>query len=653
MSFPGRRCLVVLLGALVPGWAAAVWRAEGPAVGNVRAVAFAPSQPATVYAGTNGGGVWRSDDGGATWRLPGDGMTRRDVRWVAVDPADAKSVWAGLAEARGGSTVWRSADGGTTWAPLQGSTSIGRMQPVGQPVAFAPTAPKTIYLPSTNLHYRSDDGGKSWRDFRVPNQDAYVVAVHPKDAKIVYAGGRGQSLNLSRSSDGGKTWKQVGVGLGQTSLKVLRIDPTTPTTLYAAGGSFAAIFKSTDSGDNFAQLALPVGGTSDLYDLAIDPSNGAILWAATEDGLFRSDDGGASWRESDRGLGRWLATAVAFDPKDPSHLVAGTGGSGVFESRDGGASWAPAQEGVATGWVKALWGAPGSAALFAQLSVGLFRFEASGEWSEVQEPFERGKSADLDGILFDGAAGNTLYAFDTSKYWRSSDGGRRWQEVEQKGPSMKEMMKGITESAQFASLAQDRGNAKTFYAGSWSNDGPGGAVYKTTDAGKKWTPAGQGVPNEKVDVLRAGAPGTVFAVVDGKSLYRTTSGGGSWSAAGAGLPEAKIQELVVDPRDPTRLFVATDKGLYRSADTAASWVRVGEGKIEGDDVDGLAMDPASGALFAGTFHGVFRSADGGESWSPMADGLTNCDVRVLAVAGSPPRLWAGTAGGSVYSTELP
>ena len=60
----------------------------------------------------------------------------------------------------------------------------------------------------------------------------------------------------------------------------------------------------------------------------------------------------------------------------------------------------------------------------------------------------------------------------------------------------------------------------------------------------------------------------------------------------------------------------------------------------------------SGAVYAGSFHGVFKSTDGGESFVAMRDGLLHQDVRALVVAGSPPRLWAGTAGGSLYSTEL-
>ena len=153
--------------------------------------------------------------------------------------------------------------------------------------------------------------------------------------------------------------------------------------------------------------------------------------------------------------------------------MAGTGGDGVFVSRDGGASWASSSAGLAAGWVERLWGDTRSGTLFAQLATGLYRRDGTSAWTAVTDPFATDGKADVDGFLFDSSSPQTVYAFDTSKYWRSADGGKRWQEVEQKGPSMRDMMKGSTDSAQFASMAQDAGNAKILYAGSWSNDGEG------------------------------------------------------------------------------------------------------------------------------------------------------------------------------------
>jgi hypothetical protein len=83
------------------------------------------------------------------------------VRWLAVDPADPKSVWAGIEASGSGSALWRTSDGGATWKSVADSYPGGRVQATGAPIAFAPTQPKTIYVPSTNLHYRTGDGGRA------------------------------------------------------------------------------------------------------------------------------------------------------------------------------------------------------------------------------------------------------------------------------------------------------------------------------------------------------------------------------------------------------------------------------------------------------------------------------------------------------------
>lgn len=646
MRFPLALALVATL--LVAPAARAGWRGEGPFSANVTDLAFAPKAPGTVYAATSGGGVWRSDDGGRNWVLPGGGMTSRTVAWVLPDPGDANRVWAGV---KGGNPgLWRSTDRGATWKPVQEgyAGALGRMHSLDQPICFV--GAKTILVPATNLHYRSDDGGKSWKDFRVDGQDAYVFAADPRDPKVVLAGGRGQALHLSRSVDGGKSWKATGQGLGTISIRQLFFDAADSRKVWATGGTFASVFRSLDGGDNWTKVPLPVGGTSDLFDFVQDPADPARLWAATEDGLLASGDGGDSWGEVEGDFGRYLVTAVAFDPAKKTNLLVGAGGSGIFRSEDGGSGWAASGAGMAAGWPKRIWGVAGGDALFVQMATGLFERDPDGSWLELERPFSSGKSASLEGILFDRGNPGRGWAFNGSRLWTWD--GRRFQEVEKEEPSLRDMMKGKMASAQFQSLAQDPGNPKVLYAGSWSNDEPGTAVWKSVDGGKKWKPSGTDLPADRIDLLRAAAPGRVFAVVERKTLFRTVDGGAKWTPAGTGLPDAAIHDVAVDPTTPERAFCATEKGLFRSTDGGGSWVRVAGG-WKGDEVEAVVVDPAKGGVYAGTFSGVWRSTDGGTTWAAMNEGLLNLDIRALAIAGKTPRLWAGVAGGSVVSIELP
>jgi photosystem II stability/assembly factor-like uncharacterized protein len=466
----------------------------------------------------------------------------------------------------------------------------------------------------------------------------------------VLAGGRGETLNVSRSADGGKTWRQTGIGLGQNSLRRIFFDPGNPDHVYALAGTFGNVFKSTDGGAEWTQLTLPVSGTADVFDLDVSPAT-RTLWAATEGGLLRSDDGGASWQTAGRGLGGYLAKSVAFHPQEPRRLLAATGGTGVYASDDGGATWHPSSDGLGAGWAQELWGREGSPLVYAQLSTGLYRREADGSWVEVQEPFADGEAAELDGMLFDRGQPHVVYAFEGGSYWTSTDGGRRWLEYEAPEPSMRDLMRGNLASPEFHSFAQDAASARTLYAGAWSSSDPGQAVWRSTDGGKTWKPAGHGLPSEPVQRLVSTGKETVLGIVDRQQLWRTTGGGSSWTQVGQGLPGVELRELVADPRDGSRVFVATEQGLYRSADGGATFEKLG-GALAEEDVEAVAVD-GRGNVYAGSFTGVYRSADGGTSWAAMEAGLLNRDVRALAVAGEPARLYAGIAGGSVVSMALP
>jgi photosystem II stability/assembly factor-like uncharacterized protein len=638
------RALPLLVVFLLAASAQAGWRAEGPFLGAVVDVAIDPSNPDTIYAATHSGGVWRSDDGGQRWLLPGDGMVSREVKWIAADPGNAGTVWAGVHNL-GHPGLWRSTDRGKTWNPMRPDKMS---YTVGQPIAFAASNASIIYAPSTNLHSRSADGGKTWESFRVPDQDAYAFAIDPKNPKIVYAGGRGSEHQMRKSSDGGKTWKPVGQGLPERSISLLAIPRERPSTIYVGSG-FGQLYKSDDGGDSWTALDLGLTGTDDLFSLDLDPHDPQTLFAGTENGLRKSTDGGETWETVGGGLGNWFVKGVAFHPKHKGTVYAGTTGMGFFKSTDGGETFEKSSTGLGAGWIKKLYAPPGGAGpVFAQLSVGFYRMDATGAWTEIQSPFDPGDQVDLDGVVFDRQSPKVVYAHDGAKWWRSQDAGKSWQEIEVPQPGMRDMMRGKMSGPDFRSLAQDAGDPKIFYAGgSWMKETGGAPVNKSTNGGKKWEPAGAGITGT-VTLLRAAAPGVVFAVAGKDGVYRTSDGGKSWSLVRPG----EIQDLAVDPTKPERIFVVTKEGLFRSADNGATWTKLSKG-IKGDDVEAVAVS-SGGKVFCGTFEGVYVSADGGDTWTALNDGLTNTDVRALAIAGgSAPRLYAGIAGGSVHSIELP
>lgn len=638
----GLALVATLLIATTPLCAA--WRSEGPWIGAIVDVAIDPSNPNTIYAAAGSGGVWRSDDGGQHWMLPGDDLVSRPVQWIVVDPGTPSTLWAGI-DNPGHAGLWRSLDRGKTWSPVRPDKTSYILD---QPIAFAPSNPSIIYAPSTNLHYRSADGGKTWESFRVPGQDAYAFAIDPKNPKIIYAGGRGTEHHMRRSTDGGKTWKPVGEGLPDRSIRLLAIPRERPATIYVATG-FGQLFKSDNSGETWSEVDLGLQGTEKLFSLDLDPHDPLTLFAGTENGLRRSTDGGETWSTVGGGLDNWYCKGVAFHPKEKGTIYAGTTGKGFFKSTDNGETFKPLNNGLGAGWTEKLFAPAGAAGpLFARMGAGLFREDAPGSWTELEAPFASDDKAEVDGFLFDRQSPKRIYAHHNAKWWRSDDAGRSWQQLEVPEPGMRDMIRGKIESPSFTALAQDAGDPKIFYAGgSWSKDLGGAAVNRSTNGGKKWEAAGAGITGT-VRLLRSVAPGAVIAVTGKEGVYRSTDGAKTFALVRAG----EVNDIAIDPSKPERMYVATKEGLYRTADNGTTWTKATQG-IKGDEVEAVVAAP-NGKVFCGTFDGVFVSADGGSSWTAFNDGLLNTDVRALAIAGgSAPRLYAGLAGGSVQSIELP
>ena len=117
--------------------------------------------------------------------------------------------------------------------------------------------------------------------------------------------------------------------------------------LYATSGSYVGslfiggVFKSTDGGESWRAVTdLAASPHALIGPLAIDPQTPATLYVGTRaDGVFRSTDGGESWSAISAGLPNLPVTALAIDPQTPTILYAGTERGGVFKSTDGGESW--------------------------------------------------------------------------------------------------------------------------------------------------------------------------------------------------------------------------------------------------------------------------------------------------------------------------
>ncbi|MGZ5481260.1 MAG: VPS10 domain-containing protein [Pyrinomonadaceae bacterium] len=261
---------------------------------------------------------------GLRFRSIGPAFTSGRVIGIAVDPNNSAKYY--VAAASGG--VWKTVNNGTTWTPIfdrEGSYSIGA-------IVLDPKNPLTVWVGTGennsqrsasygNGLYRSDDGGRSWRNVGLKTSEHIgKIAIDPKDSNIVYVAaqgplwGPGGDRGLYKTTDGGKTWKQILKFSEHTGVTDVVIDPNNPETIYAAsyqrrrhmwtlinGGPESAIHKSTDGGATWTRLraGLP---TIDMgrIGLAVSPVDSNVIYATVEStdrrgGIFRSSDRGGSW----------------------------------------------------------------------------------------------------------------------------------------------------------------------------------------------------------------------------------------------------------------------------------------------------------------------------------------------------------------------
>jgi photosystem II stability/assembly factor-like uncharacterized protein len=252
-------------------------------------------------------------------------------------------------------------------------------------VAGHPAHPYTFYMGVCNGGvWKTTDAGTTWTPIfdEQPTQSIGAVALAPADPRIIYVGS-GEGLHrpdlsvgdgIYKSTDAGRTWTHLGLRDAQ-QIPEIAVDPRNPDRLFVAvlGHPYGpnperGVYRSTDGGQNFTNV-FSLGDNIGARDVDIDPSNPDVVyatfwedrqgpwenaaWNGTGGGVFKSTDGGATWRPLTKGLPQpFLHAEITIAPSQPQRLYAivataggggrggGQGGGGVFyRSDDGGESW--------------------------------------------------------------------------------------------------------------------------------------------------------------------------------------------------------------------------------------------------------------------------------------------------------------------------
>ncbi len=356
--------------------------------GRVWQVVGVPSQPNTVYLCTCQGGVWRTTNYGATIEPIFDEENGASCGAVAVAPSDADHIWVGTGEPAQrqsnapGYGVFKSTDGGETWEHL----GLERTEQIAD-VVIHPRDPETVWVaalghlwgrnPERGV-FKTTDGGRTWRKVLYVDDmsGAVDLEMDPRDPDVLYAstwqrmrsGGAeareaGPGSGIYKSVDGGEHWTRLTEGLPDEPLSkiTLGISQQRPDLVYAfvMSGEIGApagapmedfsgrptrrtsraggMFRSDDGGATWRRVSPKLPSRTYYTKFSVDPNDDQRLWVR-DLLLWRSDDGGRTWvrhnmqHVHDDLHGLWI------DPGDSDRIVL-AGDGGVDFSVDGGASW--------------------------------------------------------------------------------------------------------------------------------------------------------------------------------------------------------------------------------------------------------------------------------------------------------------------------
>lgn len=265
-----------------------------------------------------GGAVHISCDDGATWtKQPHPNASGYSM---LIDPNDDAIVYVGSYS----SGVYRSTDYGGSFS----AASAGTIDEVVS--ALSAKADGTILAGTNSGIYESTDSGLSWSLLTTATAGAPIrsILVDPGNPNVIYAGTSGNGAY--RTGDGGQSWESIGPF---NYVNVLAFQPGNASGIVAA--AWDGIWHSSDAGTSWVN----VGGIRNS-DFTFDPRNPSIAYRTSRlDGALKSFDGGQTWTPINNGLASVLNDMYAIHVLPSGTLIIGTEFDGVFRSNDAGASW--------------------------------------------------------------------------------------------------------------------------------------------------------------------------------------------------------------------------------------------------------------------------------------------------------------------------
>src|SRR5215472_7024369 len=627
------------------------WILIGPDGGNVRSLAYDPSDPSRIMLGTSAGQIFVSPDGGKSWAPlahlgEGDDLV---IDHIVFDPTNTKTIYAagwGLYHDDEGD-VFRSDDGGVTWTELPGAHGksiralamapsdhnilvIGaldgvfwsrdagatwqRMTPENPEVlenhasmknfvsvAADPLNPDIVYAGTRHLAWKTSDGGKNWKNIKdgmLDDSDVFSIIVDPKTPSRVYASA---CSGIYKSDNGAELFHRV-QGMPHSAIRTrkLKQDPVRPSIVYA--GTTGGLWKTLDGG---AKWLLVTSADVIVNDILIDPRNpDRVLLATDRGGVLASNDGFVKYQASNRGFSHRMVGSVIADRKDKNRLYVGIVNDkvhgGMFSTDDMGKTWVQSSKGLGDRDVLSLQQAD-DGVLFAGTNHGIFTLSSLigawqpaimihgpvPEWQPKPEP----------------PPAPAKTSTSAKKKGTSANSARK---TPAKSTAKKEPVEVPIPVAIAPRVRSIQITDKAWYAA--TNEG----LFISVDGGKKWY--GTPVEGETDFVAANDYPDGTLTLATIKRAFLSRDGGRTWSEVKLPYYVTGIYNFTM--ASDSSLWLATREGAVQSSDGGVKWNHILRG-LPSKHVLAVKYDPTLKRLLATAMDSreVYESADNGQTWT--------------------------------------
>jgi photosystem II stability/assembly factor-like uncharacterized protein len=344
------------------------FRSIGPAVksGRIADLAVNPNNYSEYYVAVASGGVWKTTNAGTSYQPIFDGQGSYSIGCVKIDPNNSNVVWVGTGENNNqrsvayGDGVYKSLDGGKSWKNmgLKSSEHIGNMiiHPDNSDIIFV-----AAYGPLWNEGgergvYKSTDGGKTWKQvlFVSENTGFADIIMDPRNPDVLYAAahqrrrhvftyiGGGPESGIYKSTDGGGKWEKINKGLpevdmGRIGLAISLADPEYIYAIVEAADEKGGFFVSTNRGASWQKQSKWTTSGNYYQEIVCDPKDPLKVFSLNT-WLQHTEDGGKTFKKTGEKFKHVDNHAMWIEPGNTNHWIVGCDG-GIYETWDGAANW--------------------------------------------------------------------------------------------------------------------------------------------------------------------------------------------------------------------------------------------------------------------------------------------------------------------------